>query len=384
MEAATVSPGPLAGRKLGVIDLHTHPTLKTRMFNRHFWTKHNPPGFMFPLCMRNDIDALIDGNVKALLCAIYALEPDMAQDVWPLRGLEAVVPRAKHLLKTPTDVLTREYLDELERVVAETRKRRGDVVEIARSYADMQRIMAQGKVCFLHSIEGAHHLNGSFDNLKEFHDRGVCHMILPHFYPNPACGCVDPIPDNLPLRKIGCFTLQRDPNSGLTPWGRELVERMLDMGMIVDMCHTTPTCRKEILDVARNYPRKRPVSMCHVGVHKYAPYPMNPTAGDIREIADTGGVIGIIFMTFWLQKPEVRDGAEIILKTVEHLIEHGGEEVVSFGSDFDGFTGVPRDFKSPRDYNRLRGLLLQKYSENQVEKFLGGNADRLLREGWGR
>ncbi len=375
---------PLIDQKLGVIDLHTHPTLKTFTFFHKFWKAHRPPGFMFPFCMRTDLDALIDGGVKAFLCSIFVYEREMLEDLWLLKGLTKVYPRAKHLFTAPLDQLTHEYLDEIDAVLEETRKRRGQVIERAKSYADMQRIMAEGKVCVLNSIEGAHHLNGNLDNLQKYFDRGVCHMIVPHFYPNEASGSVDPIPDDLPLRKIGCFTFSRDPNEGITDWGRELMERMFEIGMIVDICHATPKGRKDAYEVARNYPKKRPIVMCHVGVHEYAPYPMNPTPEDIRAIADTGGVIGIIFMTFWLQKPEVKKGEEIILKTVDHLIQNGGEEVVAFGSDFDGFTGPPKDFKSPRDYNRLREILLQKYSEEQVQKFLSGNADRVLKEGWGK
>ena len=50
--------------------------------------------------------------------------------------------------------------------------------------------------------------------------------------------------------------------------------------------------------------------------------------------------------------------------------------------DYDGFTYVPKDFKSPRDYNRLRNLLQKRYSDTLVEKFLSGNAERVLRTGW--
>jgi membrane dipeptidase len=124
--------------------------------------------------------------------------------------------------------------------------------------------------------------------------------------------------------------------------------------------------------------------MSHVGVHEFAPYAMNPTKEDIRAIADTGGVVGIIAMTYWLSKPEVHQGAEIILKTIDHLIQHGGEDVVAFGSDFDGFTGPPKDWKSPRDYAFIRELLLKHYSEEQAQKFLNGNADRVLKMGWGK
>ncbi len=368
----------------GVFDLHTHLSLKTYLFKRKFWRTHTPPGRMFPLCMRTDLDALLAGDVKVLLCSIYVLEKEMWQDNWVLRHFGKLFPVLRHQKRTPYDVLTFEYFDEIERVLAETCKRRGDLITLARSYPEMQEAIAAGKICVLNSLEGAHHLNGNLDNLERFYERGVCHIILSHFYPNEIGDCVDPIPENLPMRKIGCFTFQRDLESGLTEWGRSLVDRMLDLGVIVDTCHATPLARRQILAQVKQHPKKRPVIMSHVGVHEYAATPMNPTRDEIRAIADTGGTIGIIFMPYWLHQPKTEDIETVLLKTIDHLIQYGGEEVVSFGSDFDGFTEPPAKFKSPRDYNRLRTLLATRYSEQQIAKFLNGNAHRVLREGWGK
>jgi membrane dipeptidase len=376
--------GPLAGRELPVFDLHTHPSLKTCMFGHKFWKKHNPPGFMFPPCMRTDIDALIDGGVKTILASVYVVEKTILQDARPLNFLRHLLPRVDRILAEEPDDMAREFINSFKEQVDETVKRKGDVVEIGYSYSDYQRITAAGKVCILHSMEGAHHLNGKLENLEDFFKRGVCHMILPHFYPNEACGCVDPIPDNLFLRKLGMMNYKRDPDTGLTDFGCELADRMWDLGMIVDVTHATPRCRKEVYARALAHEKKRPVIMSHVGVYALAPLAMNPTEEDIRAIAETGGVVGIIFMDYWLKQPPEHVCADIILQTIDHLIAHGGEDCVAFGSDFDGFTSVPKDFKSPRDYNRLRELLKKRYTPTQVEKFLSGNADRVLREGWGK
>jgi len=374
--------GPLSGRAFPVIDLHTHPTLKGFQFGFKFWKKHHPPGFMFPLCMRTDIDALIDGNVQCALATVYVLERGLLEDAWPLRYLQHTHPPTWRALNEEPDDMCREQLNHLETVVKETRRRRGDVVEIGRSYDDMHRIAGEGKVCLLHAIEGAHVLNGNLENLEDFHRRGVCHMIIPHFYPNEATYTVDAIPDNEPLKRLGLLRRHYHLDKGLKPFGRELLDRMLTMGMIPDLTHGTPPMRQESIEIAKNHPSKRPVIMSHVGVHHYAPYPMNPTDEDIKGIADTGGVVGIIMMNYWLKKPEEKMGKDIVLKTINHLIDVGGEDVVAFGSDFDGFTGPPKDIKSPRDFNGLREFLLHHFPEAQVDKFLRGNADRVLREGW--
>ena len=376
--------GPLSGVPLGVIDMHMHPTLKTFMLGKNFLKRHRPPGFMFPLTLRTDLDALIAGGVKAFFSVIYMVEQDFLEDVWPLRYVRHVLPRVNHIFREAPDKLAFECIKHQEAIFEQANAARGPVIETAHSYSELLRIMAEGKIAVLLSIEGAHHLNGNLDNIEKFFNHGVCHMIVPHLYPNEACENVDAFPDLKALRKLGCFHKTVNLESGLTPFGCDVVDRMLDIGMVVDMCHGTPQCRAEILERARNHPKKRPIVMSHVGVHELMPHPMNPTPKDIHDIAETGGVIGIIAMSHWLKHPEQRDGLEVMLESVECLIKYGGDDVVAFGSDFDGFTGPPRDFKSPRDYETLRQLLLVRYGEDRAAKFLGSNVERVLRMGWGR
>lgn len=376
--------GTAAGRPQGVLDLHAHPTMKTYMFKKRFWRRHFPPGFMFPVTLRTDFDSLVAGNCEVLCCSVYVVERGWLSDVWPTRIPRAVAPWIRKLYDQPQDIMTHMYLDHLEEVVADCNRRRGDVLEIARHSGDLDRIRAAGKIAIVNTIEGAHHLEGNLDNVEVFAERGVASLIVPHMYPNEAGGCSNAIPEDIVLRKLGCFKQDFDPSIGLTPWGYELIERMFEVGMIVDMTHGTPQFRKDVLAHAKSYGVKRPVIMSHVGVAKYCPCDMNPTDEDIRSIADTGGAVGVIFMATWLHKPRLKSGAEIIVKTLKHLIDCGGEDTPAIGTDFDGFTDPPRDFKSPRDFVPLRGLLEEHFTARQVDKILYENGRRVLAEGWGR
>lgn len=376
--------GPLFNVSLGVVDMHMHPTLKTFMLGKNFLKRHYPPGFMFPLTLRTDLDALIAGGVKAFFSVLYMPERDFLEDIWPLRGIRWCVPGVKRVFKGELDQLVFDCIDHQEAVFRQVNEMRGPTIETARSFSELQRIMGEGKIAVLLSVEGAHHLNGKVENVDAFFEQGICHLIVAHLYPNEACTNVDAFPELKALRKIGCLTKKPDLDSGLSPFGCEVVDRMFDLGMLVDMCHATPTCRTEILARARNHAARRPVVMSHVGVHELAPHPMNPTPKEIHDIADTGGVIGIIAMSYWLKQPPQRKGLDVILETVEYLIKHGSDDVVAFGSDFDGFTGPPCDFKSPRDYETLRQLVRIRYGEDRAAKFLSGNVERVLRMGWGR
>ncbi len=364
--------------RFGVVDLHTHPNMKTYMFKHRFWEAHDPPAGFGPLALRVDLDSLIEGGVKAFVCTTYVVERVMYDDVWPLGLLERVHPRARHIGNAPMDALTREYLDEAERMVAEARKRRGDVIELARSYKEMQRITGEGKVCMLHGIEGAHHLNGNIDMVDELFERGVCQMIVPHLYPNKAGGCVDLFTGGKKGR-LGIFKPENQDESGLSPWGAELVEKLLDVGIIVDPTHGTRECRKQVFDIARQHPKKRPIILSHLFMSKDGTAGrMGPSPEDIRDIAETGGVIGVM-----MAGGRRDNGTARILDMFDYLVKHGGEEVAAIGSDFDGFTSVPPDLRSPRGFAGLRDAMLKRYSEKQVEKFLNRNAERVLQAGWG-
>lgn len=367
-----------------VFDLHTHPTLKTFMFGKRFWERHRTPGFFFPLTLRVHLDALREGGVSAFSCSTYAVERGWLEYVWLNRLSTFLWPNVERMFTEAPDDLARELLNHCEQMVRDTVRRRGPLIEVAHSFEEYEDITRSGKIALLHSLEGAHHLNHNLDNLEDFYNRGVCLMTVAHIFPNEASECVDAIPPEIFLRKLGCFNYKFDPEGGLSEFGYQLIERMLEIGMIVDMTHMTPRGRAQTLEIARNSTTKRPVILSHVGVFEYCRHPMNPTAEEIRRIADTGGVIGIIMMDRWLADNPPRLCADVILRTVEHLVKHGGEDVVAIGSDFDGFTYVPRDFASPRDYRRLRTLLLEHYSPEQVSKFLNGNARRVLYEGWGK
>ncbi len=371
--------------RFSVIDLHTHPTLKSVMFKTKFWRGHNPPAYWFPLAMRVDLDAMLAGGVKAFLCTVYVVERPMVRDVHPLNLLSKLHPRARHIATAPMDVLCREYLDEAERMVETTCAERGDVIEIARGYSDIERIAGEGKLCMLHAVEGAHHLNGNIGMVDELYERGVCQMIVPHLYPNEAGGCVDLFSEAKKGQShVSLFHPKYQDDSGMTEWGRELLDKLLDVGILVDPTHGTREFRAQTIEIARKHRKKRPVIMSHVCVTEEVLSELAPLPEDVREIAETGGVIGLMMTDMWPLRKHSASGVDFVLDSIDRLIDQGGEDVVAIGSDFDGFTSVPKDLKSPRGYRTLREAMLKKYTEDQVHKFLQGNAQRVLKDGWGK
>jgi membrane dipeptidase len=122
-----------------------------------------------------------------------------------------------------------------------------------------------------------------------------------------------------------------------------------------------------------------------VGAYSINPSPYNLKDWEIRRIADTGGVVAVIFMNYWLMPNETRRGLNFIAHTIEHFVNVGGIEHVAFGSDFDGFNDPPDDLKDASELPKLtQRLIAEDYSIDKIKKILGGNTLRVLREGWGK
>ncbi len=363
------------------IDLHAHPSLKSYLFRRRLHKAHRAPAGGYPLTMCCDIHSLREGGVNVVLSAVHVPERQLKEDCWPLRAVLPFVPRVRRCFNAPADETTLLMLDDIERAIERTRVV-GDVVERAKSYAEMQTIVARGKIAFVHTIEGAHSLAGKIERLDEFHRRGVALITLAHFYDNGVAPPIDGIPHDYPLRKLGCFREKKDATLPLHAFGQQVIERMFELGMLVDLTHSTPVARADVVALQKASAQKRPLVMSHVGVHTFAPYAMNPTDDEIRAIADTGGVIGVIMMPYWLSLDAPRKGTEIILNTLRHLRDVGGAECAAIGSDFDGFTDPPDDVKEPTDLASLRERIIAEFGPSDAEKIMGLNADRVLREGW--
>ncbi len=374
--------GP-SGKRFPVLDLHSHPAMKAYMFRHRFWKTHAAKPGMSPASLVADLDALVNGGTGAFLCATYVPERAFFSDVIPLRVLSRLHPRTHHVATAPLDVLALEYLDKAEEMVAEAKRRRGDIIELAKSYSDMKRIVDAGKVCMLHSMEGAHHLAGKLERVDDFFNRGLCMMGLPHLYPNKTGGCVFILQNFKAMwwAKDSFSDVYQD-SSGLRPWGHELVDKLLDVGIIVDMTHGTQQYRKQVIDIARNHPKKRAITMSHICIQKDPSKGMGPSPEDVRAIADMGGVVGLMMMHQRYGGSQEPVGA--FLNAVDYLIKNGGEDVVAIGSDFDGYAPAPKGLESPRDFSTVRKVLLAHYTEEQTAKFLFGNGERLLRMGWGK
>ena len=129
-----------------------------------------------------------------------------------------------------------------------------------------------------------------------------------------------------------------------------------------------------------------PLVATHSNAHAVTPSTRNLTDRQLRQIADSGGIVGLNYATVFLdpngrQRPFA--GWDPVLRHVDHLLSILGEDHLGLGSDFDGAT-VPADIGdvagNPRLLDALRG---HGFGEELVEKIAWKNWLSVLSRTWG-
>jgi membrane dipeptidase len=369
----------------GLTDIHAHPAMNAflwdRDLRRHYWKGR----WFNPLASLTDFRMLEQGGMKVLWSSLHIPEAQFLRFL-PLRIAAHFTRGGRMLLKRDAWECLLQMMASMEEQVGRTEHRRFEVVK---SNDDLDAVIADGRTAIVHTVEGGHVLGagleaddaeGRLERLDKLADRGVASLTLAHLFPNELAGHAEAIPAL--LRKLGRFKTGVDLSRGLSEIGRAVVERMVELRIVPDVTHCTPLARKDIYEVVGN---RAPVVASHIGVQSMNPEPYNLDESDVTAIAATGGVIGVIFMTHWLAKPDPGTGLEAIWSTMDRVREicGGSWKHVAIGTDFDGFTDPPDDCYSAAELPLIREMLEDKgLSEAEAEAVVGGNARRVLHDGW--
>lgn len=365
------------------IDIHLHPSLKMYLFGKKLYKRYCTGGAWNPLTMRVDLPKISSSNMNVLVSSIYVPEREMIKDCKILQTLlwawGIFNKKFKTIRKGDSFATTLMILDHFEKEVNLARNLKKFDVIVAKSVTELEQGLADNKIVFLHAVEGGHSLGGKIEHLKSFYDHGVCMITLAHFYQNEITETVGGIPDDKKI--FGCFKGSKEQHGGLSAFGKNMVTEILDRGMIIDLTHCTPNSREEIYELNKSF--KRPLVFSHTGVYAKNDKIMNPTDDEIKTIAKLGGVIGVIFMNYWLAKGHKKKGIDLIVDTIKHIKDKGGIDAVAIGSDFDGFTDPPDDIKDISKISHLENALTTAgFSTEDILKILGQNALRVIKTGW--
>lgn len=308
-------------------------------------------------------------------------------------------PNSREL--TPLESIRRALL-EIDAVREEVARHPGDLV-FAESADDIERAKHQGKIAILIGLEGGHMIDSSLAVLRSLYALGARYMTLTHFTNTPWADSSGEPPQW----------------HGLTDEGRAIVHEMNRLGMMVDISHVSDETFFDALETS-----EAPIIATHSSVRKYSEHPRNLSDEMLTALANKGGVVHINYYNPYLDENyrlhtnaedlDAKEDAvsaeyagdpkrlaeelrkinseriarfgrvsfERLLDHFDHAIQVAGIDHVGLGSDFDGVgdllpEGMEDVSKIP---NLVRGLMERGYSDEDIEKVLGQNTLRVMRE----
>jgi membrane dipeptidase len=165
-------------------------------------------------------------------------------------------------------------------------------------------------------------------------------------------------------------SLRADPP--LTARGKDFVARLDHHRVFVDLAHIS---RRGFFDALDAHDRALPVVVSHTGVAGVTPHWRNVDDDQLRAVAGTGGLVGIIYQRSFLGG----DRADAIVTHLAHVIDAIGEDHAALGSDWDGAIIPPRDMPTCLELPILvERMLARRWSAERIRKVLGGNFVRAL------
>ncbi len=238
-----------------------------------------------------------------------------------------------------------------------------DIIRQAYNYDDVMKNKEQGLISGVLTIEDGRIVNGSFDRLEQLAKTGVRAIALTWNFEN-------------------CFGApnSRDPkimSKGLTAFGKEAIEAMNELGILVDVSHLSDGGFYDVAKIS-----KKPFVATHSDCRALAAHPRNLTDEMIRILAEKGGVSGINFAPAFLDDTPGNEESRIndMVRHVKHFIEIGGEDCIGIGTDFDGIGGH-LEVGEPMQLSLLFDALEKAgITPRQIDKIASGNVLRVMKE----
>ena len=234
-------------------------------------------------------------------------------------------------------------------------------IMLAKSYEELLQNEKIGKMSAFLTVEEGGIIENDMSRLDHLYEEGVRLMTL--LWNEENCMGYPNSRDVDVMKK------------GLKPFGIETVERMNELGMIIDVSHMSDGGFWDVLKYS-----KKPVVASHSNARALCPHPRNLTDEMIRALAEKGGVAGLNFYPYFVNE-NGKAGVEDLVRHIEHLFYVGGEDFVAIGTDFDGFDQGELELQNIGEMNLLyEALKKRKFNDGQIEKFWRGNVMRVMRE----
>jgi membrane dipeptidase len=247
---------------------------------------------------------------------------------------------------------------------------RAGAVRIVRSLDDLDRAAAgHGPPAAVLHFEGAEAIDVELESLETWYAAGLRSLGPVWSRPNAFAHGVQFL-----------FPSSPDTGPGITQAGERLVRRCAELGIAVDLSHMNEA---GFWDVARL--DAGPLTVSHAGVHAISPCSRNLTDAQIDAVAQSGGLIGVVFACFFL-RPDMADETDTplsqIVEHVRYIADRVGVEHVAFGSDFDGAT-IPAPLGDIAGYPKLLdALAADGFTPAEIRAIAWDNWRRVLSAWW--
>lgn len=225
-----------------------------------------------------------------------------------------------------------------------------------------------GLPAIIPAIENGYAIGRDLGLLEEFAQRGIRYMTLTHNGHNEIGDAAIPLPS---LNDID------QEYNGLSDFGQSVIDRMNDLGVLVDVSHAA---KSTMIQAARR--SRTPVVATHSCMRALCDHKRNLDDEQLEVLAATGGVAQITIVSNFLRpKARAEDvSVEDIVDHIDYAVQRMGIDHVGIGTDFDGGGGV-RDYMNAAQTPVLTAALARRgYGRAELEKIWGGNFLRLLRK----
>ncbi|MGK2864961.1 MAG: dipeptidase [Chitinophagaceae bacterium] len=303
--------------------------------------------------------------------------------------------------KNPYAYANRE-MDSLDAVVA----RNPDKIVKVANYIELLKAVKQHKIAAMFGVEGGHMIEDDLGKLEALYNRGARYLTLTHnIAPSWATSAADET------------TNPNLPQKGLTDFGKQVVQKMNALGMMIDVSHVGDQTFWDVINITR-----KPIIASHSSVYNLVASRRNLKDDQIKAIAKNGGVIQVNFhpgfidssfdrkeaaffkehaaeadsllkrglgdwyMMDYLYKKypaeanAIRPPLSMLTDHIEYIIKLVGIDYVGLGSDFDGINLTPQLLDDVTTYPLITKALVEKgYRKNDINKILGGNLLRVLK-----
>jgi len=325
-----------------VIDLHVDSFIWTRVYGYDLRARHGAGLFGGDFLSQVDLPRILEAGVGG---AIWSITTN------PLR---TAAGRARSFAAN---------LDRLRAILASVPGQ----VALVRDLPGYLAARAAGRHAAMIGVQGGNALDASPEALDLLGD-DVVRVTLVH----------------LTSSRLGATSspLARGRDGGLTALGRDVVGRLNARRVLVDLAHVG---RRGFFDAVEVHDGGQPLVVTHTGVCGVHPHWRNLDDEQLRAIAATGGTIGIIFQSPFLDGRTTGTRSRSVVDHIAHVVETVGEDHASIGSDFDGAIAPPDDLRSCLELPRLVQHMLDRgWSDTRIRKSLGGNFLRVLGDLRGR